>query len=213
MLRAPDYSGAPLRLSADESRALLHLPPLRQPVDGHRPQRRLPARGARAARSAGSPTCSSCSTTTTRRRTRRSSPATATARIVDCGRGSFELTGLKTEQAIGRRQRGARPALRGRDRPRRHRARMGGPRPEQAGRGQRRARSAGQGRRRHLPRLRRRRGRRAGRAHADQPSVTTDPSHRRRLAVPLASSRTDDRSPAQRLHPAPRRRAVSARWS
>ena len=51
----------------------------------------------------------------------------ADGRIVDCGRGSFELTGLKTEQAIGRpvaRRAGA--ALRRRHRPRRHGAGVGG---------------------------------------------------------------------------------------
>ena len=55
-----------------------------------------------AARSAGSPTCSNCSTTTTRHRTAAFFACDGEGRIVDCGKGSFELTGLKTEQVIGR---------------------------------------------------------------------------------------------------------------
>ena len=76
------------------------------------------------------------------------------ARIVDCGRGYLELTGLKTEQAIGRTvdtvlglrfddgtdHVGTAP-------------RVGGPGPGQGGRVNTRTRSTRQGRRRHLPRL------------------------------------------------------------
>ena len=83
----------------------------------------------------------------------------ADGRIVDCGRGSFELTGLKTEQVIGRPVRevlGLRfedgadhvgTALEWEVRV-----------PGQAGRGPRRARPARQRGRRHLPGLRRREG-------------------------------------------------------
>ena len=60
-------------------------------------------------------------------------------RIVDCGKGSFELTGLTTERAIGQPITGVLgPGVRGRLRPRPDRARVGGSRPGQAGRGARR---------------------------------------------------------------------------
>ncbi len=147
-----------------------------------------PASAARpaAARSAASPTCSSCSTTTTRRPTRRSSPATRTARIVDCGRGSFELTGLKTEQAIGRPVHevlGLRfddgtdhvgTALEWEVRVQGKAVEVHAEHDLPATR-----------RRRHLPRLRRRGGRRAGRSDAHQPSLAPNGASRRR---PLASS-------------------------
>ena len=53
-----------------------------------------------------------------RRRLLRLRPARA--RVIGCGRDSFELTGLRRSDVIGRAvERGARPALRGRRRPRR----------------------------------------------------------------------------------------------
>ena len=56
-------------------------------------------------------------------------------RIIGCGRGSRELTGLSDEKVIGRPvKRRARPRLRGRRRPRRHRARVGRAPARQAGR-------------------------------------------------------------------------------
>ena len=60
------------------------------------------ARSRAAARSAASGSCSSCSTTTTPRPTPPSSCVTATVAIIGCGRGSFELTGLKDEATLGR---------------------------------------------------------------------------------------------------------------
>ena len=172
-----------------------------------------PASAARRAdaRTAASRTCSSCSTTITRRRTPPSSPATREGRIVDCGRGlvradraedrgrrsgarSREALGLRFEDGVDHVETALEWEVRVNGKPVEVHAERD---------------RAGQGGRRHLPGLRRRGGRRAGRADADQPPVM------RRIAAvatlgrrPLASTTTDDRSPAPRLRPAPRRRAA-----
>ena len=105
-------------------------------------------------------------------------------RIVDCGKGSFELTGLTTEKAIGRPIRDALGLeFEDGDRPRADRARMGGPRPGQAGGSARQRRPSDPGGSRHLPRVRRRRGRRAGGPHARQRPLTAAPP-----GGPLASA-------------------------
>ena len=131
----------------------------------------------------------------------------ADGRIVDCGRGSFELTGLKTEQAIGRPVRDV-LGLRFEDGTDHvgHRARVGGPGPGQAGRGPRRARPPARAVADIFP------------AYDDDEGgvlVVLTPTNTRLVpsdssaarAGPLASSATDVRPPASRLRPAPRRRA------
>ena len=96
-------------------------------------------------------------------------------RVIGCGRGSFELTGLDDERVIGRsavRRPGllqfARRTPITSDRPR-----VGRPRPRQARAGPRRGRPAREGDRRPLPRLRRRRG---SAAHTDPVEVTSTPT-------------------------------------
>ena len=76
-------------------------------------------------------------------------------RIIGCGRGSRELTGLSEERVIGRSVNEVLGLdFDGGDRPRRHRARVGRPAARQAGDRQRRGRPARQGRRRPLPGVR-----------------------------------------------------------
>ena len=120
-------------------------------LDGHRAQRAAFAREARDARSAASRTCSSCSTTTTRHPNAAFFACDGDGRIVDCGRGSFELTGLKTEKAIGRRV-GEVLGLRFETAPTTSERRSSGKcGPGQAGRGQRRWRPSGPRRGGHFP--------------------------------------------------------------
>ena len=89
-------------------------------------------------------------------------------RLIGCGRGTRELTGLSEERVIGR------PVnevlglkFDGRRRPGGHGVGVGGAGAREAGGGQRRGRHPGARHRRPVPRLRRRR-RAAGRAHADR---------------------------------------------
>ena len=56
----------------------------------------------RAARAAASAFSSSCSTTTTPRPDAAFFVCDAEGRVIGCGRGSFELTGLDDERVIGR---------------------------------------------------------------------------------------------------------------
>ena len=123
--------------------------------------------------SAGSRSFSSCSTTTTRLPTRHSSCATREGRVIRCGRGSFELTGLDDERVIGRPVRevlGLRWS--NGDDPVNTVLEWGVRALEQARRGQRGGRPAGSRHRRPLSRLRRRR-RAASRAHAGE--IAADP--------------------------------------
>ncbi len=93
-------------------------------------------------------------------------------RVIGCGRGSFELTGLTRRGSSAARCATCSGSLRRRRRPRRHGAGVGRARARQGGRGQRRGRSARPGHRRPVPRLRRRR-RAAGRADALQVARAT----------------------------------------
>ena len=82
--------------------ALLHLSQLRKPAELRRTARPGSAPSRAAARNAASGFCSSCSTTTTRRPNAAFFVCDAEARVIGCGRGSFELTGLKDEATLGR---------------------------------------------------------------------------------------------------------------
>ena len=92
------------------------------------------ATSPRAARSAASASCSSSSTTTTRRPTPPSSCATSRAGSSAAAAARASSPGLSDEKVIGPPgARCARPGLRRRRRPRRHRARVGRPPARQAG--------------------------------------------------------------------------------
>ena len=114
---------------------------------------RLPQPCRRAAPSAASASCSSCSTTTTRRPNAAFFVCDQQGRVIGCGRGSRELTGLSDEKVIGRPVQDVLGLdFAGGRGPRRHGAGVGRAPAGQAGRRQRGGRSAREGCRRPVSR-------------------------------------------------------------
>ena len=100
--RKPAFSRDPITLTSEGMAHLFICPNCGQRTTRDRPHAPGSATSRRAARSAASASCSSCSTTTTRRPNAAFFVCDQQGRVIGCGRGSRELTGLSDEKVIGR---------------------------------------------------------------------------------------------------------------